>query len=248
MKGPGRLVISCAIVVSGATQAHAQLTIRATPAPAITAVAEQWYQDGEPVLYADHFYYPAGAQVHFNGNEMIWAGDYLGVPLYSKPTMEPFSVVYVPLTGGLMQPYERRREGALAGTAGSTAPSFPVASSAEPGLGMPVAPAAPAGTGPDAGSLPTAPRAAAWWTGFPLDLAGRPLPTRRQAANGVYVVFDGDRWFSSGPAAYVDVTTLTRIGELQGLPVYTAPGAESTIFVAVARGREFVAPYSKRAR
>src|SRR5947208_1010689 len=62
---------------------------------------------------------------------MIRTGDFLGIPLYARTTIEPYSVVFVPIGGGMLQPYERRREGELAGTVGSSAPSFPVALSSD---------------------------------------------------------------------------------------------------------------------
>ena len=40
-----------------------------------------------------------------------------------------FGIIYVPIGGGLMQPYERPRTGDLAGTTGNRAPSSPVATS-----------------------------------------------------------------------------------------------------------------------
>ena len=57
---------------------------------------------------------------------MRQAGAYDGVLFYADVTQEPYSIVYVPIGGGLMQPYERLREGELAGTVGSRTPSFPV--------------------------------------------------------------------------------------------------------------------------
>ena len=62
----------------------------------------------------------------FNGNTMVRTGHYNGVPLYADATLEPYSIVYVPIGRGLMQPYERPRRGDLAGTTGSRPPSFPV--------------------------------------------------------------------------------------------------------------------------
>src|SRR4029079_355600 len=59
------------------------------------------------------------------GYQMVRSGSYRGIPLYIDSTIEPYSIVFVPLTGGRMQPYERRRTGNLAGTTGSRAPSLP---------------------------------------------------------------------------------------------------------------------------
>jgi hypothetical protein len=57
---------------------------------------------------------------------MVRSGHYNGVPLYTDTTVEPFSIVLVPISRGLMQPYERPRRGDLAGTSGSRPPAFPV--------------------------------------------------------------------------------------------------------------------------
>jgi hypothetical protein len=109
----------------------AQIQLVPTPPPLVVADLEPWYVEGRPITHAGNIYYPAGAQLHFNANEMVRSGFFQGVPLYTRTTLEPYSIVFVPLSGGLMQPYERRRAGDIAGTVGSTAPSFPVVLPAE---------------------------------------------------------------------------------------------------------------------
>jgi hypothetical protein len=148
MNRRARLLIGCAMLFCAARGAHAQVALQSTPPPSVTAEAVQWYQNGEPVMFAGSFYYRAGPQIHFNGNEMVRSGFFQGVPVYSRTTIEPFSIVYVPLPGGLMQPYERRRTGEIAGTSGSSAPSFPVASPAEMALGTGGAVPLPQAAGP----------------------------------------------------------------------------------------------------
>jgi SnoaL-like domain len=81
---------------------------------------------GEPIAYGGGVYYPSGPITHFNRNEMVESGSFDGVPIFVRPTMEIGSVIFVPLAGGLMRPYEQRRAGDLAGTSGSTAPNFVV--------------------------------------------------------------------------------------------------------------------------
>jgi hypothetical protein len=98
-----------------------------------TAENAPWYVGGEPITFAGNIYYPAGPRVFFNRYEMIRSGFYEGVPLYTRTTIEPFSVVFVPVGGGVMHPYERRRAGDIAGTAGSTTPAFPIVTAAEQG-------------------------------------------------------------------------------------------------------------------
>src|SRR4051794_3683844 len=128
-------LLGCLGVISIANTVGAQsMTIRSSRPPAVTAESEPWYVSGSPITFAGNFYYPAGPRVHFMPSEMVRSGDFLGVPIYSRTTIEPYSVIFIPIGGGMMQPYERRREGELAGTVGSSAPSFPVALSSDSGL------------------------------------------------------------------------------------------------------------------
>ena len=266
MNGPVRLVIGCAIVLCAGNAAYAQISLQPTPAPAVTAETQHWYQDGEPLRFAGNVYYPAGAQLHFNGDEMVLSGFYNGVPLYSKTTIEPFSIVFVPVRGGLVQPYERRRTGDIAGTTGSSAPSFPVGNPGEPAAApVPQAPMPPtvgstalfdyAAGAPSYTLVPREPGRV--YAATPaVAMPGRAVPTPTpilkpaarsgQAKGGVFIEFDNARWFSSGPATLFDARRFTRVGELHGLPVYTTGGRAGTIFVPVAEGVDLVAPYSKR--
>ena len=113
MNGPARLGILSAIVFCAAGVAHAQPSVQPAPAPLVTAETEHWYQTGEPLEYAGNLYYRAGAPLYFNGIEMVRTGYYKGVPLYSTstPTIEPSNIVFVPLSGGFVQPYERLARG-----------------------------------------------------------------------------------------------------------------------------------------
>src|SRR5215813_12403970 len=110
----------------GTTPAFAQVQSRPTDRPLVTAESEAWYVNSEPLQYEGDLYYPAGATVFFNGNTMVRSGNYNGVPLYTETTIEPYSIVLVPIQRGLMKPYERLRQGAMAGTVASRTPSFPV--------------------------------------------------------------------------------------------------------------------------
>ena len=132
----------------------AQTALQPTPKPIVTVENEVWYQAGMPITVNGNTYYPTGPQVYFNGNEMVRSGHFQGIPLYSRTTLEPYSIVFAPLSGGLMQPYERRRSGEIADTVGSLSPSFPVVRSAEqsgmeyvPGAGMVQAQAPPSRVG-----------------------------------------------------------------------------------------------------
>jgi hypothetical protein len=142
------VVILGLLVLLSAYPATAQVQSRPTDPPLVTAVNESWYVNGDPIQYAGDLYYRAGATVFFNGNTMVRSGHYNGVPLYANTTVEPYSVVLVPIGRGLMQPYEKPRRGDLAGTTASRMPSFPVGS-------IPQDPAVLEAPGPPTG-LPTA--------------------------------------------------------------------------------------------
>jgi hypothetical protein len=148
-----RCLLTVLVVVSAASAA-AQIQNRPTDPPVVTAERESWYQLGEPLQFAGDVYYRAGAQVFFNGNAMVRTGHYNGVPLYADTTLEPYSIVYVPIGGGRMQPYERLRQGALASTSGSRTPSFPVRV-APGGALIPNAPIAPTALPQPIGAIST---------------------------------------------------------------------------------------------
>src|SRR5688500_7380485 len=88
----------------------AQVFMRPNPYPQVTAANAQWAQLGEPLFHAGAFYYPTGPSVFFDGNVMNRTGTFQGIPLYEDATLEPFSMVYVPIGGNVVRPYERRRE------------------------------------------------------------------------------------------------------------------------------------------
>jgi hypothetical protein len=268
MNGSARLVIFCVIGLCATGAAHAQPTRQPVPAPLVTADGKYWYHTGEPLVYAGTVYYPLGTQVLFNGNEMIRSGEYEGVPLYSATATDSLGIVFVPLSGGFMHPYQRR--GTL-GTTDSSAPLFALPAEAVRGMFVVVPQAAMTSTlgssvvfdretvrpsadlmvSAAAASPSRAPMAA---SPSPMGVSGRvapvparkPVPRRPQAANGVFIEFDDARWFSSGRAILFDAKTFKQIGQLRDLPVYTASGRRATIFVPVAEGVDLVAPYTKR--
>lgn len=270
MKSTFPMAIVAILALYGPVSAAGQVSAGDPPPPQATAERESWYLDGLPVAFAGRIYYPAGPRVHFIQSEMVRSGDLNGVPLYTRTTIEPYSMIFVPVGAGMMQPYERRRDGELAGTVGSSAPSFPVATSganasrapvtapqaqAPPLLAGPVAldasvAAEPVGT---SGTVPypartTSARTRTARTVTPPAAAPRSSMRRRGAANGIFLEYAGSRWFSSGSPVPFNPSRFTQTGELRGVPVYadrTVPGA---IYVPVVRGEVngLVAPYAKR--
>lgn len=236
MNGPVRLAATMILVFLPAISAQGQMDYRPAPAPIVTAEHERWYLEGEPVMHAGSIYYPAGPAIHFMPFEMVRSGFYQGIPIYTRTTIEPMSLVFVPVSRGLMQPYERRRDGDLAGTVGSQAPSFPVTRGvAQPGdpsamIQAPAPPyrapvfmadvvsnAAPGAAAPDAmqEARPVGTSGTRAWPGM-----SRAAVRRPGSVNGLFVEYEGARWFSAGPPVDVDDASVTRVGERHGFPVY----------------------------
>ena len=242
------------------TTAYAQVQSRPTEAPLVTAESEAWYAAGEPVPFAGDVYYRAGAMVFFNGNTMVRSGYFNGVPLYSDATLEPYSLIYVPLSRGRMQPYERLRRGELAGTTGSRTPSFPVALVPDQ-RAFPMAGAAPTSVGPagnalapesgavaTAGTIPrpgetSAPTATTpvIWLPSPPEMTLR----RAESNDGIWLEYSGARWVSAGRAVAWNADAFQRIGEHAGFPVYAMrSGPEDVIFLSTRPG--VVAPFRRK--
>ena len=236
--------------------AAAQMTMRPTPVPIVTAENEYWYLEGEPITFSGSIYYPAGPEIYFIPYEMVRSGEFRGIPLYSRTTIEPFSKVFVPLPGGRMLPYERRRAGDLAGTTGSTAPSFPVVNPSEEAMdpstyGIAQAAVSPTMLTQTIGSDVPIARAAepVATSGVSYEPPRGPLVSARlpQGLNSVFVNYGDKQWFSSGQAVLVDPSRFRRVGDLNGFAVYMREGDENTIYVSVTTQTDtLVAPYSLR--
>ena len=249
------------MLVAGSTPL-AQTALQPTPKPIVTAENEAWYQAGVPIIVAGNTYYPTGPLVYFNANEMVRSGPFQGIPLYSRTTLEPYSFVFAPLSGGLMQPYERRRSGEIADTVGSMSPSFPVVRSSEqagleyvPGAGMIQAPAPPSRVGEivdrqevDAGPAPAVTAPPVGTTGSrpgpvgPLETARRP-----QGINAVFIELDSRRYFSDGQAVPFDEKLFTRAGDYHGFPVFRQTGQADTVYIPPRNGApQVLTPYRAR--
>jgi hypothetical protein len=240
MNGRGFIAGAAICLILLVNAAHAQIDYRPTPAPLVTAELEPWYLAGEPVMHVGAIYYPAGPQIHFMPFEMVRSGFFQGIPLYVRTTLEPNSVVFVPVGRGLMQPYERRRDGDLAGTVGSRAPSFPVARTPDEPAGVVQAPAPPTRAPVYVPDMPASALGLDWPE--PVATTGaapavvRPAARGRQPgpADGIFIEFDGARWFSEGVQPRLDRSALTRHGEHRGAPVYVRLG-DTAIYVPVNR-------------
>lgn len=244
------------LITLSASPLAAQIQSRPTDPPRVTAANESWYQLREPIQFAGDLYFHAGPAVFFDGNVMVRAGYFNGVPLYMDATIEPFSIVLVPVRTGLMQPYERRRRGELAGTTGSRTPSFPVRGTAE-GFVFPGAATAPTEMPRPIGAIaasqpsaPVTPTASVGTDGGQLvDSArspGAPMVsvTRPENNQGLWIHYQGMKWVSSGPAVLLRASEFRAIGQYEGFPVFVRQNEEKTIYLPTRAG--LVAPYKAR--
>jgi hypothetical protein len=253
------LVLSVAVLIPNI--GNAQL-IQPTPPPLVTAASASWQINGEPVFFSGQFYYPAGPTVYFDGNVMVRSGVYQMVPLYSDTTIEPFSVVFVPVGGKVMRPYERKRDGQLAGTVGSRAPSFPIQRDAEvslaagrPGIQMPPMsvgePVAIAESARPVGTVGTMVPSAVSSAPAPMVERSRPrrsaiesIPAARSNA-GIWIEYDGARWRNAGAAMSYEPDRFAPIGEYRGFPVYRDKvSTADRIYVAAVQDGPLV-PYKR---
>jgi hypothetical protein len=236
-----------------ALPARAQQNLQPTPAPLVDAANEAWQIAGEPLLTDGLIYIPSGPDRFFDGNVMVRTGAYRGIPIYQDTTLEPSSVVYVPIAGNQMRPYERRRSGELAQTVGSRTPGFPVESVAVSSesadyraivaAARPVAtigverPKAEATVGLTAAAAASAPARS---TGVAVSTS------TANASNGIYIEFDGARWYGSGRAVSYSPGLFVPAGTYSGVPVYRlTTDHRDRIWVPVVAGGP-LAPYSKR--
>lgn len=206
--------------------------------PEVNAAGRDWLRSGDPILFAGDRYFPAGPAVHFEPDLMLPTGLFDGVPLYADTSLEPYSQLLVPIGRGLLQPYERRRDGELAGTTGSRTPSFPV--SLRPDVLL-------QGGGWQDDSPGRQPQHAA-----PAPIAAptrEPLPgivsaRAPQGNRGIWIRYEGRRWEAAGEAVALDVA-FRKVGEYRGFPVYTrdAASARDAAQIYVPSRDDMLAPY-----
>lgn len=255
-----------ALVLVAPHRSDAQVYRQDTPPPTVTAASAGWQLAGEPIFHSGSFYYPAGSTVFFDGKVMVRTGAYEGVPLYADVTLEPFSIVYVPVSGALMQPYERKREGELAGTVGSRTPSFPIGRDAEVSSGwQPYELAYPRVAGLASAPRHRVPGAADTVVRVdePFEAVGAVMiapramaPSERNYGNGMlatpgtedglWIAFQNARWFAAGRAVSFDAARFEPAGSYNGFPVYRERGgASDRIFVTTVLDGP-IAPFERR--
>jgi hypothetical protein len=234
-------LVLTAVLACVPAMASGQATWQPTPAPTTTAENEAWYRNAEPIPWGDTLYYQAGATVFFNRYQMVRSGAYRGIQLYTDSTQDPFGIIYVPIAGGLMQPYERRRTGDLAGTTGNRAPSFPVAIGAEAAAEQPAIPTTEAvPEEPSVDGLTAVAMTGRSIVEAPRGTAGS--VARPVGINGVWITYEGQRWFAGGKAVRLD-PSFAAAGRYHGFPIYRR-SSDERIYLPTAEG--MVAPYTRR--
>ena len=236
----------------------AQALLLPTPPPQVTAQRALWQLNGEAVFFEGDYYFPTGPTVYFDGRVMVRSGVYRGVQLYTDATLQPYSMVFVPIGGTVMRPYERRRAGELAGTVGSRMPSFPIqrdveVSTSTLGSGIQTPPIGP-------GEPPVVPeengvRGTTGAAALPVVRPAAPIERTRartietipppQSNRGAWIQFNGARWYHAGASVPFSADRFTPIGEYHGFPVYRDTGGKSDdIYIPSVPGG-LLAPYRK---
>jgi hypothetical protein len=204
---------------------NAQVFQFRTPPPDTSAAGADWQINGDPIVVGGLTYYPTRGFRLFDGQVMAQAGMFESIPVYADLTIEPFSELYVPLGSGRMRVYERRRDHELTMTSREAVGTSGVA----------------------------VPRVASESASTVLPRRVRPQRTsiitavpRTQGATGVWLEYNGARWYSSGPAVSFSPERFQPAGVYHGFPVYRdVTGNDDAIWVSVVQDGP-LAPYRKQ--
>jgi hypothetical protein len=232
---------------------NAQAYAFGAPMPEVTAAAADWQVNSEPIVVNGLVYYPTRGFRIFDPSVMMQTGVYKGVPIYADVTLEVYSIAYVPVTRSNLRAYERKREGELAGTTGSRTPSFPVdiaSDTVRESAGRVANTTDIAGaTGTGGRTMPTPSPAVGTTRASDSGRRRQPLMQsvpRPVGSNGVWLEFNGVRWYADGPAVSFTPNRFEPVGEYRGFPVYRDKNSgKSEIWVSVVKDGP-VAPYEKR--
>jgi len=219
-----------------------------TPPPIVTAASAPWQLSRDPIFYEGAFYEPRGPVAFFDGKVMVRTGVYDNVPLYEDATLQPYSVVFVPVGGLLMRPYARQADDRLSPARAGDPLYVPQGDSRRPLIpdGYALVPVAALGTTGRAADVPAEP---------PFEAVGvvSVTSTNRTAMietgpqlSGAWVDIDGSRWFSAGRAVDYDPARFVPAGEYRGFAVYRERGgAGDRLFVTVVHDGP-LAPFERR--
>ena len=242
-------VLTVALLVP--TIGNAQVFAFRTPPPDVSAAGASWQINSVPIVVGGLTYYPTRGFRLFDGQVMAQSGLFESVPVYADTTIEPYSELYVPVGSGRMRVYERRRERELAGTTGSHVPSFPVDSPSVPAprdrIVLGASDDRTVATG--GSSVPRAVSDSA--SAVMQEQRTRPgrtvmTPVQDGVHNGVWLAYNGGRWYSDGLAASFSDDRFEPVGEYHGFPVYRDKiSGSADIWVSVVKDGP-LAPYRKQ--
>jgi hypothetical protein len=248
------LFISTLIPTIGTAQVYRS----ATPAPQVTAAGADWQVQREPIYFAGNTYYPTGPNVFFDQWVMSRTGSYKGVPLYVDSTLQPYSIIYVPIGGNLLRPYERRRDGELTGTIGNRTPSFTTTRDGEMSVSGATATIGSTLSTPSGSALPAPIPEAEPMVLLETD---RPVKTNGSAASassntiesipaprtnrGIWITWEGEQWYPAGATVPLDRDRFVAVGDYHGFPVYREKTHDAgAIFVPAVKGG-LLTPYRR---
>jgi hypothetical protein len=237
------LVLTVALLIPNV--GRAQVFRFRTPPPEVSAGGADWQLNGDPIVVGGLTYYPTRGFRLFDGQVMAQTGTYERIPVYSDTTMEPYLEVYVPLGSGRTRIYERRRDREAA-----EATAIDVATELSEN------PSVPRGARPDVSSAPVGTRGT--FVPRPSDSLATPDRDRTHHTsiitavphpgdvNGVWLEYQGARWYSDGPAVPFSPDRFEPVGAYQGFPVYRDTiGGGDELWVAVVKDGP-LAPYRRR--
>lgn len=213
---------------------NAQVYEFRSPPPAVDAAAAAWQVDSQLMLFAGLAYTPTREFRLFDAQVMTQIGVFKGVPIYADTTIEPWSIVYVPVGRDRMRTYTRVRE--VAADARVAADAITAAGAGAIGTASMIVPASPRESVPDAVADQSAPR----------PVRAEPVRTPR-ATDGVWLEFQSRRWYSDGEAVSYSPERFTPIGEYHGYLVYRDKTSKQSNVIWVSSVEDGpLAPYVRR--
>jgi len=197
------------------------------PNPDAVAATAEWQINNEPIVAQGLTYYPTRETRMFDGQVMSQIDVYNGVPVYADVSISPFTLAYVPLTPTRMRTYERGPDGERRFISGRGRADLAVGTSGVE-IFEPVIIEAPI----EVASAPPTP-------------TGMESIPRPRGTTGIWIEFEGARWYHDGAAQSYTPERFARAGDYHGFPVYREKGrAADRIWIATVTSGP-LAPYKK---
>jgi len=194
------------------------------PNPDAVAANADWQITNEPIVAQGLTYYPTRENRMFDGQVMSQIDVYKGVPVYADVSIAPFTLAYVPVTTTRMRTYERGPDGDSRFISGRGRADIGAVGTAGTEAMAPVIIEAP--------SAPPAPTR--------VESIPRPRGT-----TGIWVEFNGVRWYNDGVAQSYTAERFVRAGDYHGFAVYRERGrADDRMWIATVNGGPLT-PYRK---